>query len=159
MEARQLRSLQSRPHYTEKHYTDIQCPHVIDTFVVQIPTVVNFFIHNFCSFGRAKEREIQGLGRWTYAQFDMSYLTTLPTKALIIQSGFTKDWMDRRPLSQVYVIARSRVRPPEELIQMVFPWLDGALAAIKKVLIRILQSLKSADSSVECLCSLTCWQS
>lgn len=82
---------------------------------------------------RAKEREIQGLGRWTYAQFDVSYLTTLPLKALLIQAGFNKDWMDRRLLSQTYVIPRSRVRPPEELIQMVFPWLDDALAFVKKV--------------------------
>ncbi|GAQ92307.1 putative Integrase-like, catalytic core [Klebsormidium nitens] len=80
----------------------------------------------------AKEREIQGLGQWTYAQFDMSYLTSLPAKALIIQAGFTEDWMDRRPLMQTYVIPRSRVHPPEELLQLVFPWLDEALVVVKK---------------------------
>jgi hypothetical protein len=63
----------------------------------------------------------------------MSYLTTLPFKALVIQAGFNKDWMDRRLLSQTYVIPRSRVRPPEQLLQMVLPWLDNALAFIKKV--------------------------
>lgn len=63
----------------------------------------------------------------------MSYLTSLPPKALVIQAGVKKDDTRGRPLLKSYIIPRSRVQPPDELIRKLLPWLDAALAAIKEV--------------------------
>jgi hypothetical protein len=63
----------------------------------------------------------------------MSYLTSLPPKALVIQAGFSKDESSGRPLLKSYVIPRGRVQPPDELLEMVLPWLEAALAAVKEV--------------------------
>ncbi|GAQ88971.1 hypothetical protein KFL_004740120, partial [Klebsormidium nitens] len=80
----------------------------------------------------ADPRELQSLGRWTYANFDMSYLTSLLPKALVIQAGVNKDDTRGRPLLKSYIVPRGRVQPPDDLIQLLLPWLDAALAAIKE---------------------------
>ena len=68
----------------------------------------------------ASNHEIQGLGRWAYDAFRMSYLTNLPHPALLVAAGYSIS-----PTS--YVLPRSRVPPPPALIAVILPWVEPEL--------------------------------
>ena len=65
----------------------------------------------------ASNHEIQGLGRWAYDAFRMSYLTNLPHPALLVAARYSIS-----PTS--YVLLRSRVPPPPALIAVILPWVE-----------------------------------
>ena len=68
--------------------------------------------------------DIQGLGRWTYDSFRMSYLTTLPNTDLLVVAGCMKS-----PTS--YILPRSCVPPPHALTASVLPWVEPELEKIR----------------------------
>ena len=95
----------------------------------------------------ALNADIQGLGRWAHDAFRMSYLTNLPTPALLVASGF-----QRSPCS--YVLPRSRVPPPLALTAKVLPWVAPELEKIK-AWNRTADSTNSDKSAEGCLEALT----
>ena len=72
----------------------------------------------------ASNADIQGLGRWAYDAFRMSYLTNLPYAALLVAAGF-------RTSPKSYILPRSRVPPPLALTACILPWVAPELEKIK----------------------------
>ena len=72
---------------------------------------------------RVSNEDIQGLGRWAYDSFRMSYLTTLPYKVLLVAAGFMTS-------VKGYLLPKSRVVPPTSLTNAVLPWVEPELRKV-----------------------------
>ena len=95
----------------------------------------------------ASNADIQSPGRWAHDAFRMSYLTNLPTPALLVAVGF-----QRSPCS--YVLPRSRVPLPLALTAKVLSWVASELGKIK-AWNRTADSTTSDMSAEGCLEALT----
>ncbi|TYJ57542.1 hypothetical protein B9479_001624 [Cryptococcus floricola] len=76
-----------------------------------------------CEEGGAAEEDISRHGRWVTKVVEVVYLSKFPIKALRVMAGFPKK-------QGSYYLPRY-IEVPKELLDLVFPWVDGAISELE----------------------------
>lgn len=79
-----------------------------------------------CDTSGVPENQLKRIGRWESETMVVSYLTSLPDKAMRSLAGFLPD------SSGTYYLKRANVEPPEELKRLIFPDVEKWQAAFKE---------------------------